>query len=94
MRDSLLLLGLIKIWTIGKDISNRKTRCNYNVAAIVNLDICERNFELAKKLHWDLSRFIIDYCQKTECNIFIYQQTLFLMEKLEIIENVIYLPDK
>lgn len=71
-------LDLLKFEQLEKIFQIEKPDVIINVAAIVNLDICERNFELAKKLHWDLSRFISDYCQKTECKyIYISTDSIF-----------------
>ncbi len=71
-------LDLLKFEQLEKIFQIEKPDVIINVVAIVNLDICERNFELAKKLHWDLSRFISDYCQKTECKyIYISTDSIF-----------------
>ncbi len=71
-------LDLLKFGQLEKVLQIEKPDVIINVAAIVNLDICEKNFELAKDLHWKLSEFLTKYCQKVECKyIYISTDSIF-----------------
>ena len=69
------LLNFEKVKTI---LTRERPQVIINAAAIVSLEFCEENYEIAEKLHYRLSEFLTKYCEENDCKyVYISTDSIF-----------------